>query len=140
MTGAGFSTTTADGSSLTLSAAEAVPGAAGGSARGLTGVLEAADGGRTEIAAMTAAIRTAESRIDLGEGVELRTALGYVIATEALSVGTDRTWAESKGSVAAEAPMGQLTAGQMRLDRADDKAPYLLVFKNGVRLLYQPQN
>ena len=37
-------------------------------------------------------------------------------------------------------PAGTLTAGAMELTKRQDDTPgYLLVFKNGVRLLYEPQ-
>lgn len=140
MTGAGYSTMTGDGASLTLGAAEAVPEATGGSARGLTGALETPDGARTEIAALSARLNDTERRIDLTDGVELRTSTGYVISAKGLGIGTDRTWLESQGGVAATGPLGQLTAGGLRLDQTGVNGPYLLVFKDGVRLLYQPKN
>ena len=56
MTDAGYSGMTPDGAALTLTAAEAKPGTDGGSASGLQGQLETADGARTEIAAISARI------------------------------------------------------------------------------------
>ena len=46
MTDAGFAGVTADGAALTLNAAEAKPGAAGGSAKTVLGRLETSDGGK----------------------------------------------------------------------------------------------
>jgi lipopolysaccharide export system protein LptC len=140
MTGAGFATMTSDGAALTLGATEAVPGKDGATARGLTGTLETPDGARTEIAAITAQFDDKAQRIDLMDGVELRTSTGYVISAEGFAFATNRSWFESIGAVAATGPLGQLTAGGLRLDQKVENGPYLLVFKQGVRLLYQPLN
>ncbi|MFT6451287.1 MAG: lipopolysaccharide export system protein LptC, partial [Halocynthiibacter sp.] len=37
-------------------------------------------------------------------------------------------------------PLGTLTAGRMRISQDDETAAYLLVFKDGVKLIYTPNN
>lgn len=140
MTGAGFSTVTSDGATLTLTADEATPQIGGAQIKGLNGALIVAGGDKTEITATQAVLDRATARLTLGAGVTLSTSTGYVIRSDAVIISTDRAWAESPDTVQVTAPAGDLTAGSFRLDRADENAPYLLVFKNGVRLIYQPKS
>lgn len=139
MTGAGFSTMTADGTSLTFGAAEAVPGADGAEVRGLSGAMETADGARTEISAATVTVDNAAGLMKLTGGVAMTTSVGLAIKAEGFDIATDRTWLASHGLVEALGPMGALNAGALRLDKAADGRSYLLVFNKGVRLLYQPK-
>lgn len=143
MTGAGYSGMMADGSALTLTAAEAVPGVDGkATARGVTGILETPDGGTTQLAAVSVRMDAAAGMLELSDGVELTSSAGLVVQAAGFGVATDRTLVESRGAVSASGPIGQLTAGALRLSRtetADGAANYVLVFNNGVRLLYQPK-
>lgn len=139
MTDAGYSGVTPDGAALTLTAAEAKPGVDGGSASGLQGQLETADGARTEIAAIAARIDNKSRLLELSGGVELRASTGYVIQSDGFALALDRTWMESRGAVSAQGPLGQLTANGLRLDRGAGDKSYLLVFNGEVRLLYQPK-
>jgi lipopolysaccharide export system protein LptC len=139
MTGAGFSTVTSDGATLTLSAERATPQTGGAEVAGLTGTLAGADGSVTEISAKSGQLDRAAATMVLGDGVRVTTSTGYALQTESLTMGTDRSYLQSGGPVTATAPMGDLTAGAMRLDRTSADAPYLLVFNKHVRLIYQPQ-
>lgn len=139
MTDAGFAGVTSDGSSLTLSAAEARPSADGGSASLVLGKLETPDGGKTELAAAAVQLDATAKMIELSMGVEMRSSSGYVISAPGMGVSTDRTFAQSRGEVSAVGPMGQLTADHMELTAQEGVAnSYLLVFNGKVRLLYQP--
>lgn len=140
MTGAGFSTVTSDGATLTLTAEAATPQAGGAVIKGLSGALTMAGGGSTDITAAQAVLDRTAARLTLGPGVTLSTSTGYVIRSDAVVISTDRTRAESPDAVQVTGPAGDLTAGSFRLDRTDENAPYLLVFKNGVRLIYQPKS
>ena len=52
----------------------------------------------------------------------------------------DATYAKSSGPVEATGPMGQMTAGSAEITRqGDGSSTYLLVFKDGVKLVYKPQ-
>lgn len=84
--------------------------------------------------------------LDLGDGIAaldgnvvIIASSGVRVDTETLTAWLDDTRAESAGPISATGPMGQLDAGQMVLE-ADPAAPgsYLLVFKNGVKLVYEP--
>lgn len=141
MTDAGLAGVTADGAAITLSAAEATPASTGGgaTAQGIRGKLATPDGASTEIVAMQAQMAPGGKAVALTGGVELRSSAGYVIEAQGFDLALDRTWLASRGQVAVQAPMGELTADAMRLDRQDGTGPYLLVFNGGVRLIYDPQ-
>ena len=139
MSGAGFSTVTSDGATLTLSAERAAPVVGGATVTGLTGSLKTADGVETTIKAASGNLDRAKAALDLTGGVALTTSTGFQLAMDSLTLGTDRSFAESLGPVTATAPMGSLTSGGMRMSRDGADAPYLLVFNKGVRLIYQPQ-
>lgn len=139
MTGAGFSTVTSDGATLTLSAERAVPLPGGARVEGLSGLLASADGASTQISAATGTLDRAAGQMVLDAGVQLSTSTGYVVTTDRLTIGLDRSFLESGGVVKATAPMGELTAGSLRMDRSADNTTYLMVFNRGVRLLYLPK-
>lgn len=138
MTDAGFAGMTQDGASISMTAAEAKPTADGGALRLVVGSLETPDGIKTELAASGVSLDAAKKIIELTGGAELRTSNGYVVQAQGLGVATDKTNVESRGSVSAQGPVGQLTAGHMQLTQDGVAGPYLLVFNSGVRLLYQP--
>ena len=140
MTGAGFSTVTSDGATLTLSADEATPSAGGGRVTGLKGELSTADGFRTEISAGSGQLDSNAGTVVLDAGVRLATSTGYEVTTDRLTLGTDRSFMESGSAVLATAPIGQLKAGGLRMDVTGDGKTHLLVFNKGVRLIYQPNH
>jgi lipopolysaccharide export system protein LptC len=138
MTGAGFSTVTSDGATLTLSAYQAAPTESGATAKGLSGQWSAPGGGKTEFSATSGRLDRNTDQLVLEDGVRLATSTGYVVTMDQLTIRTDTSFMESNGAVAVTAPMGDLTAGGMRSERSADGTSHLLVFNRGVRLIYQP--
>ena len=134
---------TADGSALTIAAAEARPDSAAGvgTATTIIGKLETPDGARVDLQAANGVLNTDEGLMSLGGGVTLTTTSGYSIQTETLVAKLDQTSLSSPGAITASTPMGQLQAGEMSLTQDPKQAKsYLLVFKGRVKLLYTPQN
>ncbi len=133
---------TEDGSALTVTAAEARPDAAGGdgaNATALHAVLDLPGGGRADLQAATGRLDLAANRLVVDGGVTITTSTGYTLRTQALDAALDRTGLIAPGAIAGDGPGGQLTAGAMELTATGAKpARYVMVFKNGVRLLYQP--
>ena len=141
MTDAAYSGMTSDGSAISFSASEARP-ESGGNANlsGVTGTLFSSDGSRTHLAALSIQIDQTAGTAVLGNDVEITTSTGYVVQMPELTVALDRTSMHSDGPITAQAPMGQLSAGEMELTAAGgNSGDYLLVFNKRVRLLYQPQ-
>ena len=140
LTDAVFAGMTSDGAALTLKAAEAKPGVSGsadaGLATGLSGLLETPDGARTDIAAAQTRLDQQLHVVILSGGVVITNSAGYRITTPGAAVALDKTDIVSQGAVAATGPVGMIDAGSMHLSQT--ATGYLLVFKGGVRLLYQP--
>ena len=83
----------------------------------------------------------AESGIaTLSGGSLLESSTGYRLETEEIVTSYREATVRADQEVRASGPAGTLVAGGMELQRqpGDDPA-YLLVFKNGVRLVYEPQ-
>lgn len=141
MTAPTYAGTTADGSALTLTADEARPGSEGVStqAAGLRLELATPDGGRTDLLAASAVMDDASRQVLLSGGVVVTTSTGYRLETAELVAKLDRTGLESRSPVVATGPAGEIRADGMVLGQ-DIRTPgsYVLVFKGGVRLVYQP--
>lgn len=136
-----FSAMTKDGAAISLRAAEARPeagGAAGASAVNLVGRLDLPDGSRADLSANQAQINPATGQIDLSSGVAVTTSQGYILTTDLLRADTNETRLTAPGTVSGTAPMGKLTAGAMELSASGPDHAQLLVFKDGVKLVYRP--
>ncbi len=135
-----YSGVTRDGTIITVSAATARPDPEhedGMLIDDLTAILESDGDVRTEVRGGSGRLDSGRDALMLFRDVRITTSTVYSITSDAIEIGLDQTWLESPGPVNAAAPFGSLTAGSLRLDRADD-GDQTLVFKNGVRLLYQP--
>ena len=141
MTAPTYAGTTEDGASVTLSADEARPAADGAPAKAAALRLDLAtpDGGRTELVAAQAQMDDTAQQLVLSGGVTVTTSTGYRLETAEVAAKLDRTGLESRSAVTATGPAGEISADGMVL-RQDNRTPgsYVLVFKGGVRLVYQP--
>lgn len=141
MTAPTYAGTTTDGASLTLTADEARPATAESpaNAQGVILELDTPDGSRTDLRARTAEIDRAAQQLVLSGGVTVTTQTGYRLDTPEVLARLDRSGLESRGAVTATGPVGDLEAGGMVLTQ-DLQSPgsYVLVFNQGVRLVYRP--
>ncbi|WP_421702189.1 LPS export ABC transporter periplasmic protein LptC [Aliiroseovarius sp.] len=138
-----FSGVTEDGAALSITAETARPlpdNADGMSAEALTARIETPDGAQVDIEAAEALVDGATSLLTLSGGVVVTTSTDYRIEAAGLITKMDRAEMESDGAVQATGPLGTLDAGQARIAPADgDASTYLLVFKDGVKLVYVPK-
>lgn len=138
-----FSSVTKDGAAISFSARSAVPDREKTnvfSADILTAIIEMPEGGSVNIDAAKALIDGSSNLVDLSGGVTLVTSTDYEIATDGMVTALDVTFAKTNGPVEAQGPLGKISAGMVELERqANDPPAYLLVFKNGVKLVYEPQ-
>lgn len=135
---------TDDGAALTIAAAEARPQQGdntGASAAALVVDLQSPDGGTAKLVAARGVLDSAQKALVVDGGVTITTSTGYELVTDAMTAALDRTSIISQTPVEGTAPAGQISAGMMEITQQSD-APdqYLLVFKNGVRLLYTPKD
>jgi len=133
---------TDDGAALTIAATEARPEQANGaaaSAAGLVADLQTPDGASARLVAAHGAFETDNKTIVIDGGVTLSTSSGYELRTEAITAALDRTSLVSDTPLEGRGPAGHVTAGAMELVQASDgTGSYVLVLKNGVKLIYQP--
>ncbi|WP_151718133.1 LptA/OstA family protein [Gemmobacter serpentinus] len=139
-----FAGVTRDGATVSITAAQAIPGAAdgrggGASAESVRAQMETPDGARSVITAGAMQMSPDGKSAQLDHGVLLAHSLGYEFRTDSMTVSLDQGGAESAGAVEGFGPLGTLSAGHMVLTRPEAaKSDHLLVFNDGVRLIYQP--
>ncbi|ARC87250.1 LPS export ABC transporter periplasmic protein LptC [Rhodovulum sp. MB263] len=135
---------TRDGTAISVRAdtARADPDSPGRSeASNMQARLDLPDGSSAEIEARTGSVDTADQVAVLEGDARISTSTGYRIETDRLRSAFADTDVEADGPVNADGPPGRIEAGRMTL-RADPdhEGRYLLVFKDGVRLVYEPEN
>ena len=91
-------------------------------------------------------ITSPEGTIDLAAqlallqgGARFESSLGYSVESADIVARYDEVRVATGGAVVATGPGGKITAGAMGLERDPDSGAYVLVFKDGVRLIYEPQ-
>lgn len=134
---------TDDGTAISVSAAKARPTPGDPDrieAEALSTRMDFADGSHAEIVAPRGAIDPGADRAEMGGGVAITTSDGYRVETLALIAALGRTEIVAETALTATGPFGQLEAGRMRVTADPDGPGYLVVFKGGVKLLYDPQN
>jgi lipopolysaccharide export system protein LptC len=139
MTAPAFAGVTEDGADLRLTAESLRLDAADGGAEAVRPVLTmtTADG-------VTWRAEAAEARLDkrarlmvLSGGVAIASSDGWRADAATVAAALDRTHAETMGRpVTVTGPAGRIDAGRMRVERG--AAGDVLVFKDGVKLLYAP--
>ena len=136
-----YSGTTTDGAALPLTAGAAMPATADRPAQALEVQLELAtpDGAVTGLHAASAVLDPEGRQVTLSGGVTLTNSQGYRLETGAVVARLDRSGLEARTEVKATSPAGTFVAGGMSL-REDNQTPgaYLMVFIDGVRLVYLP--
>ncbi len=138
-----YAGTTADGSALVMQAEEARPTTSDGAdstALRITASLTTPDGKRTDLVSETARLDSATGLLFLSGKVRIDNSTGYRIESDALTANLRETRLVSDTPVSATGPAGRITADTMVLSRGSGAdAPYLLVFKGRVKLVYQPK-
>ena len=142
VTGPFFSGTTADGDQISFSAERLI------TPQGTTGANEALDiraelalVGSTEITmtADRALINVAENNAEIIGRVTVTTSMGFKLQSDKLTTALTVLDLRSPGEVRGTGPGGQLTAGAMTLSKPENAGNAQLVFTNGVKLVYTPQ-
>lgn len=138
-----FGAVSEDGIEISLSAAAIRPGAKQRdrlTSTDMIAQLKWPDNAQIDIISPEGIVDVSDGEAILQGGAVLKSSNGYIVSTERIIANLNEANVASEGSITAEGPAGSITAGRMELTRqtnADGK--YLLVFKDGVRLLYQPE-
>jgi lipopolysaccharide export system protein LptC len=98
----------------------------------------AAEGGSLRLTASTGEVDGAARRLRLSGGIRIEASGGYAIQTPELSADL-RSGSIETGPVTAEAPLGRIESGGLRVTQGEGDGARL-VFNGGVRVLYQPKD
>lgn len=71
--------------------------------------------------------------------VRIETSTGLVVLTELLNAALDGIEGDSPGTVTGSGPMGEFTAGSMQFSAKSGDGDVHMLFKNGVKLIYDPK-
>ncbi|MBV1903506.1 MAG: LPS export ABC transporter periplasmic protein LptC [Marinosulfonomonas sp.] len=133
------------GSAITVTADDAVPDSGGSqdlTASNLRAVVQSPDGNKTEVTARIARIENSTKTAQLSDGIQISTSTGYTVMTDNALAMLDLSELSTTSTITAHGPLGRLTAGQMVMTQQSGGGGgegYVLVFKNGVKLVYTPQ-
>jgi lipopolysaccharide export system protein LptC len=105
----------------------------------LAAQIDTTDGAHIEISAGKGEIDGTARTARLTDLVRLTTSSRYVMETTGIIADMDSGRITSTGPLEVQAPYGQLTAGGMVIETREDGPGQQIVFNNGVRLIYQPQ-
>ncbi|WP_299877448.1 LPS export ABC transporter periplasmic protein LptC [uncultured Sulfitobacter sp.] len=142
VTGPFFSGATADGDEISFSADVLVTpqGETGANrAEEVKVAMDLASGGRITMDADEAQLNLSENFAELTGEVTIITSTGYRIESDMLRATLTEIEISSPGPVHATGPGGTLDAGAMDILAQDGENPTQLVFKNGVKLIYDPK-
>lgn len=110
------------------------------SAEALSVAIDGLDGDHTLfVRAGKGQVDTGARTIQLAGEVGLRSSLGLVLTTDQLQADVSQMQIFAPSQITGTGPFGALTAGSMRLTREDATGAQLLLFEDGVALLYQPE-
>ncbi|NNK78822.1 MAG: LPS export ABC transporter periplasmic protein LptC [Litoreibacter sp.] len=135
-----FSGVTTDGSAVVLHADSAAPDPENSrnfSALVVLANIATQSGTTYDIHAERAYFDGRSERLDLDGNVRLQTSTGYRLETQSLVTSVAQTMINAPGPVSGTGPGGKLEAGAMDLKADGDT--HVLVFKNRVKLIYQPR-
>lgn len=107
-------------------------------AEGLRGQITLLSGNAVTLSSDRGTFSSDRDRAVLEGDVDLATSTGFTLRSGELRAGLADLWVESPGAVSGLSPMGRLDAGAMILTRNAGTGEAHLLFKDGVKLLYDP--
>ena len=137
-----FGGVTADGSEVSLWASAIRPEPDSRSrliGSGLSARIVMPGEARFDVSSPEGVVDVSERTISLTEGVFLTSSLGYSISTDTIVANYRELRLDALGEVSATGPGGEIVAGRMSLGQDAAEGGYVLVFTDGVRLIYDPK-
>ncbi|MBV1897323.1 MAG: hypothetical protein KUG70_12740 [Rhodobacteraceae bacterium] len=136
-----YSTRTADGDEISVTAAQASPSISGAPATAidLRASLLTPVGLRIDLSSKNGTVDFFAKRATFQGDVEISTTTGYVLETALLNTSLDSVDADSPGDVTGNSPFGQLSAGNMTIRTEIDTGTVHILFNDGVKLVYTPE-
>lgn len=102
-------------------------------------VIDLVGGTTLTLHANVAHFEMPKDRADLEGNVVIETSSNYMIESDRLTTQMTSLDVRSPGPVQAQSPMGTLNAGSMIISTPNEGEGAQLIFKNGVKLIYDPK-
>jgi len=139
LSGAQVSGVADDGSVIALNARTARPSGNMLSVENIVGTIDTLEGVHIDIQAGGGAIDNDTQTAALTGLTYLRTSNGYEMETSGLLADLSSGRIASEGSLEVQTPFGALIAGQLIIETPENSENQVMLFQNGVRLVYTPQ-
>ncbi|WP_420004539.1 LPS export ABC transporter periplasmic protein LptC [Arenibacterium sp. LLYu02] len=135
-----FTGTTSSGHEITIAAAKALPGSdrSSASATDLEAEIRTTEGRSILLLSDKGTLRPNEDIAELEGNVRILSTDGTRVETDLLEANLNGLEARSPGAVSATGPIGDFTAGTMRIFTETKNGPVHIEFTNGVKLVYDP--
>ncbi len=136
-----FSGTTDKGDEIIVTASLARPERAGAPAEAtdLNARIIMADGVRITLTSDTGAVAIDKNVATFTGNVTITASTGFVVQTDTLNTALNGISGNTPGTITGTGPIGDFTAGQMLIREQSDGGPLHMVFKKGVKLIYDPK-
>ena len=139
LSGAQFSGVADDGSVISLTARNTRPVGDIITADTLLAGIDTVDGTRIDISAGTGEINNSAQTARLTGLARMVTSSGYEMETAGFTANFSTGRIVSEGALEVQAPFGALTAGNLVIETPEGIDEKVMLFQNGVRLVYTPQ-
>ena len=139
LSGAQFSGVADDGSVISLTARNTRPVGDIITADTLLAGIDTVDGTRIDISAGTGEINNSAQTARLTGLARMVTSKGYEMETAGFIANFSTGRIVSEGALEVQAPFGALTAGNLVIETPEGTDEQVMLFQNGVRLVYTPQ-
>ncbi|MDG1376481.1 MAG: hypothetical protein P8P56_05585 [Yoonia sp.] len=103
-------------------------------------VVNAPDGSELRVTAVEGEVDGGAKIAQLKGLARLETSNGYSMETNGLAANLETGVVGSDGALEVHAPFGEITAGRVTFQSADDNSGHQMLFTEGVRLVYTPSN
>ncbi|MDB0061653.1 hypothetical protein N8388_06990 [Octadecabacter sp.] len=139
LSGARFSGVADDGSVISLTVRNTRPVGDITTADTLLAGIDTVDGTRIDISAGTGEINNSAQTARLTGLARMVTSNGYEMETAGYTANFSTGRIVSEGALEVQAPFGALTAGNLVIETPEGTDEQVMLFQNGVRLVYTPQ-
>jgi lipopolysaccharide export system protein LptC len=139
LSGAQFSGVADDGSVISLTVRNTRPVGDIITADTLLAGIDTVDGTRIDISAGTGEINNSAQTARLTGLARMVTSNGYEMETAGFIANFSTGRIVSEGALEVQAPFGALTAGNLVIETPEGTDEQVMLFQNGVRLVYTPQ-
>lgn len=136
-----FTGTSTEGDDIYMSAARVLPPTEDEPARAeqIQARLEGKRGQMIRLQSDRGTLEDQIGRATLMDNIVIETSTGYVLHTARLTARLDQSEATAPGKVTGHGPLGEFQAGGMQITSKNEGDGLHIVFKNGVRLVYDPK-